>query len=263
MKKISLIAIGVAAFMSAGCSDIDSDDRFVELPAVEAQRTVLLEEFTGQYCVNCPSAHTVISNLLQQYPDNLISVSIHAGGDAFSLGEGQYDGLVGLRLPEGEAIAAMHGVKAYPAGVVNRTSGVLTSDKWAGMIREAVQMPSHLDLNVEAKLGSQGSVIEITADMTPYENIQGDLVVWVVESGITAMQIMPDGNVTLDYVHNHVFRGSVNGTGDPVNLVVREPKSAFYTVNVKPNWNVDNLSIVAFVATRNGVEQAAHCKVKK
>lgn len=258
LNKISLFALAALGFLASGCSDIDSDDRFIELPPVEAQRTVLLEEFTGQFCVNCPKAHTVIANLVNQYSGNLIPVSIHAGGDAFSLGEE----LGGLRIPEGEAIGAMHGVNSYPAGVVNRTSGVQTSDQWAASIRDALKKPSHLDLAVEAKLGSQGSVIEITTDITPYENYKGNLVIWIVESNIKGIQIMPSGSYNMDYTHNHVFRAEVNGkNGDEVDLVVREPKTTFHTINVKPIWNTENLSVVAFVTGRNGVEQAAECHV--
>ncbi len=256
-KKLPFLTFIAAAALATACNDIDSDDRFIELPSVEAKRVVLLEEFTGQYCVNCPIAHNVIENLAGQYPDNLICVSIHAGGDAFSIGEDQIPGFVGLRIPQGEIYAAAAGANAFPCGVVNRKGSVQTHEQWAGLIRDAVQQPSHLDLNVEARL--DGSTIEITTNIEPYENINGFLQLWVVESGIKAMQMLPTGGIDMEYVHNHVFRAAVNGgDGEAVDLVINEPFKNTNTIALKPNWNVENLSIVAFVYTRDGgVEQAA------
>lgn len=256
-KRLSFLTFIAAATLATACNDIDSDDRFIELPAVEAKRVVLLEEFTGQMCVNCPTAHKVIENLVGQYPDNLICVSIHAGGSAFSIGEDELPGIVGLRIPQGETYAAAAGVNSFPCGVVNRKSGVQTHQQWADLIREAIQQPSHVDLNVEARI--DGSNIEITTDIEPYENIDGFLQLWVVESGIQAMQMLPSGGLDMEYVHNHVFRAAVNGgDGEAVSLVIREPFKTTNTIALKPNWKVENLSIVAFVYTRDGgVEQAA------
>ena len=43
------------------CSEvIPEDERYEELPAIEAKRRILLEDFTGQFCSNCPEAHKVI-----------------------------------------------------------------------------------------------------------------------------------------------------------------------------------------------------------
>jgi len=67
-------------------------------------RIVLLEEFTGKGCTNCPKGSREIENLLAIYDSNLVVVSIHAGffanPDFFDLG--QYD----LRTEEGENIFA-------------------------------------------------------------------------------------------------------------------------------------------------------------
>lgn len=257
LKRLPFLTFIAAALFTSACNDIDSDDRFIELPPVEAKRVVLLEEFTGQMCTNCPTAHQVIENLVGQYPDNLITVSIHAGGTAFSIGEDEYPGLVGLRNEQGEAYASAAGATAFPCGVVNRIGSVLTHDKWAALIREAVQQPASLDMTVDARI--EGSNIEITTEIEPYGNIDGYLQLWVVESGITAMQMLPTGGVEMNYVHNHVFRAAVNGSdGEAVKLVIREPFKTTNSIALKPSWNAENLSIVAFVYTRDGgVEQAA------
>jgi hypothetical protein len=55
------------------------ENRRVIVPFVpEGDKVVLLEEFTGKGCTNCPKGSREIENLLTIFPDNLIAVSIHA-----------------------------------------------------------------------------------------------------------------------------------------------------------------------------------------
>lgn len=249
-----------AAAALTSCNEINYDDRFIELPAVEAQRVVLLEEFTGQKCVNCPDAHAVIEGLQEQYPDNLISVSIHGGSDMNAIGEDQMPGY-GLRNSDGAAYADANKISSFPAGVVNRRSGVTTSDQWSTAIRNEISKPSSLELDMTATLSSDGSKVNIDVDIEPWENIDGRLQLWVVESDIVSLQLTKSG-MKRDYVHNHVFRGVVNGhDGEPVRLTTREPQHLSASVDVRDIWNTNNLSIVGFIYTSDGVVQAAHCSV--
>lgn len=260
-KNIYICAALAAGAALSACNEISVDDRFIELPAVEAKRVVLLEEFTGQRCVNCPDAHAVIESLQEQYPDNLISVSIHGGSDLNAIGEEQMP-QYGLRNADGAAYADANKISSFPAGIVNRRSGVTTSDQWSTAIRNELTKPSSLELDMTATLSSDGSKVNIEVDIEPWENIDGRLQLWVVESGIVSLQLTKNGMVR-DYVHNHVFRGVVNGhDGEAVHLTTREPQHVSASVDVRDIWNSENLSIVGFIYTADGVVQAAHCNVE-
>lgn len=265
LTKYMLTAATAIAGVSAlsSCNDINSDERYIELPAVEAKRVVLLEEFTGQYCVNCPEAHELIDNLLSQYPDNLISVSIHGGPEGTnSIGEEMNKPpMVGLRNADGASYTDSYRISAFPAGVVNRTSGVTTSDQWSAAIRDAITKPSDVDMNLSATLSADGKKIKISTEVSPYANIAANLQIWVVESGIESIQRTKQGYKT-DYIHNHVFRGAVNGlTGESVKLTTRMPQQFTHEASVKDIWNKSNLSIVAFLYDNSGVIQAVQAKV--
>lgn len=267
MKHLTKYILAAAAAFSgtalfSGCDDISIDDRYIELPAVEAKRVVLLEEFTGQYCVNCPEAHEVIESLLEQYPDNLISVSIHGGPEGTnSIGEEMnMPPMVGLRNSDGAAYTDANKITAFPAGIVNRSSGVETSDQWSADIRKALEKPSDVEMSLTA-ICTDGKKIEISTEVSPYDNITANLQLWVVENGIEAIQRTRQGFKT-DYIHNNVFRGAVNGlNGESVQLITREPQQFTHEIAVKDNWNVENLSIVAFVYDSSGVIQAIQTKV--
>ncbi len=55
MMTGAVVAVAAAALTS--CDNVAEDDRFIKLPPIEADRAVLIEDFTGQNCLNCPVAH--------------------------------------------------------------------------------------------------------------------------------------------------------------------------------------------------------------
>lgn len=261
LSKI-MLGLGAAALLSA-CNNIDENERYIPVDEVQAKRVVLLEEFTGQKCLNCSNAHTTIATLVSQYPDNFIPVSIHAGGNAFSYGEGQQNDVVGLRIREGERYASAYGILAFPAGVVNRRTEVQTMDQWAASIRSEVVREAQMGIKIQANLSADGKKIEIKSEIDPYANNEGYYQLWLVESGIVARQMMPDGSNNDQYVHNHVYRASINGhDGEAVSLKLGEKTNLSHSIDVKANWNPANMSVVGFVYNSNGVEQAAEAHVK-
>ncbi|MCC8071317.1 MAG: Omp28 family outer membrane lipoprotein [Bacteroidales bacterium] len=263
MNKILFpLALGLTFTLTlASCDDISPDDRYIEVEAIEPQRAVLLEEFTGQLCVNCPLGHETIEKLKEQYGEALVAVSIHAGGSAFSIGEDEIAGVVGLRLDEGETYASNAGAQSYPSGRVNREYSIANYDTWGTDIREALQQTSTVEL--EASATADGDDITIEVKALSSSSYTGNLQVWVVEDGIVAMQLQPDSSVDLTYVHNNVFRGSVNGTnGEAVSITSGIYLTKTYEITKKDNWNIDNLSIVVFLYSTAGVENVVQVAVE-
>jgi hypothetical protein len=81
--------------------------------------------------------------------------------------------------------------------------------------------------------------------------------VWLLEDGIQTLQLMPDGSANQEYIHNHVFRTAVNGIwGEDFSIKEGETAEYTYTQALEPNWNKEQLSVVAFVYNDGGVQQA-------
>ena len=240
-----------------GCSDmIPSDERYEELPQVEAKRRVLIEDFTGQFCSNCPEAHKVINNLQQQYGEGVIAVAIHAGH--FGLAEGSNEKTIGLMQPEGDTYATHWGVSSYPAGLINRVSGLLKHTEWAAYAREALEQEAVMDIVLNCKVSEDSTSLMIDTEINSNVDVEAKLQLWVTESGITALQ-QNGGSLDANYIHNHVYRASVNGLwGEEVNLNGYIPYNSAHQISVRENWDVENLSVVAFVYNdADGVLQAA------
>ena len=60
----------------ASCSDMDDNERFTYVKPAPVARCVLLEDYTGQLCVNCPNAVGVIDRIHEVYGDNVIAVGL-------------------------------------------------------------------------------------------------------------------------------------------------------------------------------------------
>lgn len=253
MKKHLIYIIGIAATLFTACENISEDERFLEVEGVTAQRVVLLEDYTGQACVNCPEAHKEATALHEQYHDNLIVVAMHAGAQAIPAP-------AGLKQPEGDEYADNYGVKTYPIGMINRRGGLKDYTAWGGIVRDEIQRESSLNISVNASV-SNGK-LSVETDLLALETLSGKLQLWVLEDGIVAPQISHSG-ANPQYVHNHVFRDALNGTwGEDVTLSLGEQKMVEHkNIELDASWKTENLSVVAFVYNNDGVMQAAQCKV--
>ena len=145
--------------------------------------------------------------------------------------------------------------------MINRASGAIGMDAWAASIRAELEKESPLSIDLSATNNSEDNSIEISTIVKPSSDVVGKLQLWVVESVIVAMQL--NGRTTIsDYVHDHVYRASVNGTwGEDVSLSDNIYEEFNHSISVKDNWNVDNLEIVAFVYDESGVVQVAQTHV--
>lgn len=256
-KIIGSLLMG-AAMVLAGCDNIGEDERYIELGNDTPRRAVLLEEFTGQMCTNCPEGHEIVHKLKEQYGDYFIPVSIHASVQSLSEADG------GLGIPAGTEIFNASGCKAIPAGIVDGTTGVVNRDQWAAAVRADIYKVPKAEIEVEAMVLAGTITIRVTVD--PKADIKGNLSVWVLENDITGFQL--DGaDYKMDYVHNHVLRRCVNGTwGTELPLVAGQQSVTDLTTEKADGWVSENLNVIAFVTDGKGVSapvvNAAICNVK-
>jgi hypothetical protein len=268
MRKILYILTLLPLFFA--CSHIADDEQLIYVAPnipddpnpnspTSTLRTVLLEDFTGQKCVNCPKGTKVIEQLQEAYGDYFIAVGIHGG----QLGFSGNNAAIGLATPIGDEYYNHWQLEYQPVGLIDRHGAVNYTD-WIAKVREELARESSVRMELEASLLATGEIsisVGMEALGTAYS---GNLQVWVLEDGITATQTrhepIDNDNVTINdknYVHNHVLRTAVNGTwGEAINLAAGEQKTQQLTQAVSNDWHTQNLSIVAFVYNDSGVEQA-------
>ena len=139
MKTIRYISGCVLASMIlafTACDTIKEQDRKVAFTgSISGERTVLLEEFTGVRCVNCPLGAAEAHKLQEFFGDNLIVVGLYPQTPV-NLTE-PASGDMDLRTDAAEAYAKEYKVEAFPRGMVNRKSA-LEMEQWGGAVAEVI-----------------------------------------------------------------------------------------------------------------------------
>lgn len=124
-------------------------------------KKVILEEFTGIYCVYCPQGHAIAQAIQDANPGEVFLINIHTGGYANPSGNDP-----DYRTPWGNAIAAQSNLVGYPAGTVNRhyypgtaqnggTGTAQSRGAWTSTSNQTIAASSYLNMAVEAELDIQ------------------------------------------------------------------------------------------------------------
>ena len=258
MKIKTCILLLLMTLVTVACSHIDESEQLIYVKPEPAKRVVLLEDFTGQRCVNCPTGTEVIEQLQQTYGDSVfIAVGIHGGLWGFAGNASA----IGLATPMGDEYYNHWHLEYQPVGLVNRHGAVNYTD-WAKVVKEELAKPA--PLTMEMTVVQENGNIQIVLDEYGTDGATtGKLQVWIVEDQITAMQLMPDGKANANYVHNHVLRAAVNGLwGDDFTIDEGECKTQVMSQAVEEGWKPEHLSVVAFVYNDQGVQQAVKGKLK-
>lgn len=239
--------------VTTACSDIDREDRLSEVGPIaidQISKSVLIEDFTGQRCSNCPTATLVMESLTATYGDAVIPVGIHSG----PLGGG-----TPLYTETGQHYFELLGDPSLgqPSVRVNRSGEILTgaSPIQSSLANRVVdELTAETPVEIKAQLSMEGTssvepttlAVALTADAHG-AFAQAQLQLWVLEDGITSYQVIEDGSRDRSYVHNHVFRASItaNPDGEPVKL---DGSEVSYSLPIDEKWNAENLSVVIIVS---------------
>lgn len=271
-RNFATLSIAAAALTFTACDNVDKDDRYIDMGEITAERAVLLEDFTGQDCNNCPLAHEAIEGLEEQYgSDKVIAVSIHSGDMAISTEDTSFDdGFVGLMTRQGQTIMTSYGIKSWPMGVINGGSP-MEYPNWAAAVRAALEQPSDIKLDLTVSFdetAAENGKINMQADIMSSTAREVNLQFWITENNIVAEQKLPNSSYDEEYVHNNVFRAAVyrQQKGESVSLDADMTKTVTADIDVRwsdtEHWVADNLFVIAIVSDSKGVQQVTRVPVK-
>ena len=273
MKKYlfitSLIILSNSCDVVEGPYITDSDSY------VNPEKNVLIEDFTGHLCSNCPQAAREISAIHDVYGDQIIALAIHTSTSfarpylASQTGF-QYD----FRTIWGEAWDNTFGASAIglPRGMVNRIGGqspTLSKDEWAEVVADELKK----EIDFKIAISSDASSITMTAESQKNSSETYNYVICLAESNIINWQ--KDGSLNVEnYVHNHVLRcvladdnlssSSTFSSGQLIEKTIEYNLSDLQQFNIDyssqtaeagngnaGNWNPANISIIAFIYNTN------------
>ena len=199
--KNSFICLIASLLFVLSCDEIPPIISSIEPEEVtETTRQVLIEEFTGIRCVNCPAGSQAIEDLIDIYGDRLVVISIHSGFFANPYPESQID----FRMPESEAILNFIGPPVgYPTASIDRKIFPGEQDlqlegrnKWAGFVAQQLETTPKISMEINSTYSDSDrslSVEVISKVEAPIEEENVRITAVIIENNVEDAQLTPDG----------------------------------------------------------------------
>lgn len=260
LRHILLLATAAAgASLFTSCDNIDENDRFIPVERPKVERVVLIQEFTGMRCANCPNAAAAIHDLQSVYPDNIIAVGWHPEDTPYTRPMGGVD----LTCPTATTYFNYYSPASFPNALIN--GGTALDDNYAQWSTKAIaMMATPAPLTIDATSDYDETTRELKVDYNLKFNqmytSECSVLVWIMENGIVGPQV--SGSQTIrDYTHNHVLRAALNGDwGQTLGSYFETEQTVSGTASIKleEKWKAENCQIVVFVYQNSSknVEQA-------
>jgi hypothetical protein len=216
-------------------------------------RKVLIEDFTGHKCQNCPKAAEELHAIQAAFPEQVVGIAIHAGYFAGPNSAVAPYLTTDFRTEEGTEIHDFFGPEAYPVGMVDRNAYpnvLLNYQDWSSVVVAHSGMES-AELKIDISHNRTEDFLTIDVTVTGVKTCAGEhkLVVCITEDNIVDWQTVEgEGNVE-DYEHNHVLRKVVDGTwGQEIGSIsVDQDIVGKFSCTLDAAWVFENCNIVAYV----------------
>ena len=256
-----MATLGLVLAALTACDNVDENERFSGPVDITPKKNVLIEDFTGQRCSNCPLAAEELKSIQAAFgPEHVIAVAIHGG----ALGVSEADRpTIGLANEQGEQLYTHWGVTDQPIGLVDRTEGLQSFTNWFGLAVKRLIMEPKAELTLQQPDYDPATrTLNLQVAATSRENLEARLQLWLTESNLVRLQTMPaewGGGNNKEYVHNHVFRTAVNDLmGDELPLQAGQPHTLGYTCTLNEGWLPENMAVLAILYNEDeGVIQVA------
>lgn len=266
-QKIHLFAylLAFAAVLSACKKEDDKEatpaptqavDEFKTIPTSFTQK-VMMERYTGEWCVNCPDAAKYIDAIAVKYPTKFAVAGVHQGD--------------WLEIPQLTTLKDhLGGIGGYPRASINRvpaqntTNGqdglvVYSRGNWEANVDRLVDQGStktaKAGLAIESSITDNKLSIKVHCGFTATVSSDTRLTVYLLEDQITAVKQI--GATTNPYIHDNVLRKVItSGLGDAIDMKTGTYLLKEYKDIDISTYKKENVKIVAFVNTIGGSSNA-------
>ena len=245
-------------------SDYCESFSFSTEPNNSPMRKILLEDYTGHTCGNCPRAAEKAYELQEIYGDQLVIISVHAG--FFSNTSTSYPS--DFTSNTGDTWDNLFGNSnaGNPNGMVNRMNypngHILQFNEWQQNIQIELLKPVSVDLEIITSYNQSNDLICVDVQTKILSSLEDDLslTVLIIEDKIISKQTdyQTEEGYVEEYEQNHVLRKGLNSPwGESISQEVNQEGDYLinrYSTEKDPSWDIENISVVAFVSNSNSYE---------
>jgi len=243
MKKLKYIwfLLFSGCLWLTSCDVVDYKDAVEKRPLVPVDTTadtiaevippnnILIEDFTGHTCGNCPSAAREAKRIEKKYPGRVFIMGIHCS--FFALPKNYPNGSFkeDFRIPAGIALDSKFGVSSagLPKGIVNRGRfgtqrlAILGSTEWEAKVNQLLVAETYgVKIGLSPTFSAANRQVTVTSNLKFFKGYQGNLkmAMYVTEDSVVNWQKDYDANFPPenkpDFVHMHVLRADLISTGN-------------------------------------------------
>ena len=307
MRALSIVSIIFLCFFIATCDKVAVPLKATSGPAPTLPTTspdfvnhttdstvhkVLLEDYMGHFCTNCPAAVTIAEGVVSGSSGHVISMEVNVGYDADPAGitgaplvppglpdtayKNDYRNSAGTGWDSALVNTAVEGV---PQGMVSRMyvdanyDQDITPGNWGTIADTIYNAPLLASITMVdsgwIKQQIFGTAVTVTLKNTISSGAQYFLQLVLVEDSVLDWQTN-SGTPIQYYAHRNVLRSSLNGLwGDQISLTTGVPVTKYYaftSANFRYNsanittppqvparlWNMAKCSVIAFLYQRTG-----------
>lgn len=286
------ILLGIFGFMVVtACDDIDEADRITigkeeehkieaEVKTIEVegksfvyidQHNILIEDFTGWRCVNCPNMAAFLANNIEFiYPS--VVVSLHPASNSLSntdqvasrfslsctLADEIANTLAGSNVASSLSLPAVsidqkpYDGQILQSGDTTTVYNTLRSLAYSQYFSYFINKKEFANLAIHVNKLSNNNY-ELSTLIVPgsYSNRSVRFQLWLLESGIVAYQSTQTG-IDREYVNNHVLRMAINGNqGESISLSDDNVVKSYQLSLEGTGYIADNCSVVAIISDPN------------
>lgn len=269
VKLLSALVLGTAIQCTiSSCEEIGpdinlgrnqnsvSDTTYVESPAATPEsKIVLIEEFTGVRCPNCPQGHDIIANIKSANPNKVVSVSLHPIN---SLGAPYSFSVQDFRSPKAQSLFDYLGqIGLEPAAGIDRkifggeSKILLDKNKWTNYVNQELTATTPVNIMLDKSYDSTNRELTIVVELhyTSAVTEQNKVTVMLLESDIVTAQL--DGTeIDTFYNHKDIMRDVISDTqGDLLTATLEQGRviRKVYKKVLDALWKPENMFILAYV----------------
>lgn len=251
---VGLLALSAGVWTA--CDKIPENETRTELPVALPEwhgKYVVLEDFTGVRCVNCPAAALVARSIKSIMKDSVILVELHPQ-KPMSLTRPHGDD-PDFRTEAAQSYSDYWKVPGLPRGMVNRRQApgqLLTEGTWLGTAMEVFAEEPFCTVSATASLSGATVTAKIQGVFTQDYTEAGDIhvITMLLEDGFVVTQSVQGGEDPA-FSRNHVLRTTFGSEWGAKVLDAKPAAEQTFeletSVEVDAAWKTDNLSVVVLV----------------
>jgi len=278
-KIISGIYVMLAMLLLASCEEEPPAINFdVPVPSIDTAyidnsvtegpqlRNVLIEDFTGVNCPNCPRAQIKAKEIYNANPGRIVVVAIHPGEPLFNelctpFNSPPHVSKYNFRTSYGKDILLLNGnAQGLPAGAINRKKfaaetyrTIIAYNNWPTYVGQELAQGSPVKLEFKTvNLDTATRKLKVRVKLTYSQAVSDTNLITIGLMEDSLIDVQKDVFTYIeDYEHNHVLRRLITPyTGDAVTVSkpVGRVYEREYEVTLDSEWNFRHLEVYALVS---------------